>query len=210
MSMRIKFDAFDGRALFDGYGEISVKGPFDDGSMMRERLALCFFGVVMPAPKAAHARLVVNGELRGLYTLREVWDETSVAAAFLAAARSALPGAAARPRTIPTCMWAPIPPLYVPTAVGAAHQDAGAGGRRRPGAPAGAHRSGGVRDRRRRRRRDRLPRRRDHHHDHRRAGGQQRDRRPLPVLRSADGQVLRSARGIRTTPSARRARRPRS
>ena len=82
MSMRIKFDAFDGQGLFGGYGTISVKGPYDDASLMRERLSLFVFGSLMPAPKAAHVRVVVNGDLRGVFTLREIWDETSVAEHF--------------------------------------------------------------------------------------------------------------------------------
>jgi spore coat protein CotH len=80
MSMRIKFDAFEGQGPFGGYGGVSVKGGFDDASMMRERLALFVFAKLMPATKAAHARVTVNGELRGVYTMRETWDETSVAA----------------------------------------------------------------------------------------------------------------------------------
>jgi spore coat protein H len=82
MSIRIKFDAFEGQGMFDGYRDVNVKGTIDDTSMLRERLSLYFFGLLMPAPKAAHARLVVNGELHGLYTLREDWDETSVATHF--------------------------------------------------------------------------------------------------------------------------------
>jgi spore coat protein CotH len=84
MSMRIRFDAFDGRGTFGGYRDISVKGQFDDGSMMRERVALGVFRALMPTPKAAHARVVVNDDLRGVYTLREIWDETSVAQHFSA------------------------------------------------------------------------------------------------------------------------------
>jgi spore coat protein CotH len=82
MSMRIRFDAFDGRGTFGGYRAINVKGEYDDGSMMRERLALFVFGKMMPTPKSAHARLVVNGDLRGVFTLRQIWDETSVAEHF--------------------------------------------------------------------------------------------------------------------------------
>ena len=36
----------------------------------------------MPTPKAAHARVTVNGSLRGLFTLREDWDEISIAEHF--------------------------------------------------------------------------------------------------------------------------------
>ena len=82
ISIRIKFGAFDGGKLFGGYRELNVKGEFDDSSMLRERLALYVYSQFMPTPQAAHARLIVNGQLRGLFTLREDWDETSVAAHF--------------------------------------------------------------------------------------------------------------------------------
>ena len=78
MSIRIKFDAFDGHGKFGGYGDVNVKGEYDDGSMMRERLALWVFGQLEPAPQAAHTTLTVNGASRGLFTLREDWDETSI------------------------------------------------------------------------------------------------------------------------------------
>jgi len=81
-SIRIKFDAFDGRGKFGGYSDVNVKGEYDDDSMMRERLAMFLFAQLMPAPKLAHARMVVNGNLRGLFTLREDWDTTSLGAHF--------------------------------------------------------------------------------------------------------------------------------
>ena len=82
MSIRIKFDAFSGRGKFAGYKTVNVKGEYDDGSMMRERLALSVFAALMPAPQAAHTTLTVNGESRGVFTLREDWDETSIKAHF--------------------------------------------------------------------------------------------------------------------------------
>jgi spore coat protein CotH len=82
MSIRIKFDAFAGQEKFGGYQDVNVKGEYDDPSLMRERLALFVFGAVMPAPKAAHTTLTVNGDSRGLYTLREDWDTTSLAEHF--------------------------------------------------------------------------------------------------------------------------------
>jgi spore coat protein CotH len=83
-SMRIKFDAFapPGMGKFAGLKEINVKGAYDDNSMMRERLSLFVFAAMMPAPKAVHGRLVVNGDLRGLYTIREVWDTAAIKARF--------------------------------------------------------------------------------------------------------------------------------
>jgi len=84
MSIRIKFDAFSGQGKFGGYQDVNVKGEYDDGSMMRERLALFVFAAVMPSPQAAHTTLTVNGNSRGVFTLREDWDSTSLAAHFSA------------------------------------------------------------------------------------------------------------------------------
>ena len=84
MSIRIKFDAFSGQGKFGGYQDVNVKGEYDDGSMMRERMALFVFAAVMPAPQAAHTTLTVNGNSRGVFTLREDWDSTSLAAHFSA------------------------------------------------------------------------------------------------------------------------------
>jgi spore coat protein CotH len=76
-SFRVKFDAF-GHGKFAGLKEINIKGEYDDHSMMRERLAYFVFRAMLPTPQAAHVRLVVNGQLRGLYTIREVWDADSI------------------------------------------------------------------------------------------------------------------------------------
>jgi spore coat protein CotH len=76
-SIRVKFDAF-GHGKFAGLKEINIKGEYDDHSMMRERLAYFVFRAMLPTPQAAHVRLVVNGQLRGLYTIREVWDADSI------------------------------------------------------------------------------------------------------------------------------------
>jgi spore coat protein CotH len=78
MALRVKFDAFPGMGRFAGLAEINVKGEYDDTSMLRERLAEFFFGAMMPAPLVAQGRLVVNGQVRGLYTIRQVWDSESV------------------------------------------------------------------------------------------------------------------------------------
>jgi len=80
-SFRVKFDAF-GHGKFAGLGEINIKGEYDDHSMLRERLAYFVFRHMLPTPQAAHVRLVVNGQLRGLYTIREVWDADSIGAHF--------------------------------------------------------------------------------------------------------------------------------
>jgi spore coat protein CotH len=78
MAIRVKFDAFNGRGKFGGIKEINVKGEYDDTSMMRERLAEWVFRNVMPAPAVVHGRMTVNGDLRGLFSIRESWDEDSI------------------------------------------------------------------------------------------------------------------------------------
>jgi spore coat protein CotH len=80
-SIRVKFDDF-GHGKFGGLKEINIKGEYDDHSMLRERLAYFVFRKMLPTPQAAHVRLVVNGQVRGLYTIREVWDADSVGAHF--------------------------------------------------------------------------------------------------------------------------------
>ena len=84
MSIRIKFDAFGMNGDFGGYSDVNVKGEYDDYSMMRERLSYSVFAALMPAPKAAHTTLEVNDDPRGVFTLREDWDSTSLAAHFSA------------------------------------------------------------------------------------------------------------------------------
>src|SRR5204862_6225080 len=84
-SFRVKFDAF-GHGKFAGLGEINIKGEYDDHSMLRERLAYFVFRHMLPTPQAAHVRLTVNGALRGLYTIREVWDDDSIKEHFTAPA----------------------------------------------------------------------------------------------------------------------------
>jgi spore coat protein CotH len=82
MAIRIKFDAFSGRGKFGGIKEINVKGEYDDTSMMRERLAQYVFRQVMPTPEVVHGRMVVNGDLRGLFSVRESWDDDAIKTRF--------------------------------------------------------------------------------------------------------------------------------
>jgi hypothetical protein len=82
MSVRLKFDAFTGTGKFGGLEELKLDGMWDDGSLMRERLSYFVFRQFMPAPNEVHGRLTVNGELRGLYGVEEVWDDESVKVRF--------------------------------------------------------------------------------------------------------------------------------
>lgn len=78
MAMRIKFDAFAGRGKFGGKKAIKIDGMPADQSMMRERLAFFVFRSMVRTPREAAGRLTVNGDLRGHYTVIEVWDSESV------------------------------------------------------------------------------------------------------------------------------------
>jgi hypothetical protein len=84
MAVRVKFDAFPTTGPFGGVEEINIKGEFDDGSMMRERLALFVYRALGPTSAVAHGRMVVNGDLRGLFTIRQIWDAQSIQEHFTA------------------------------------------------------------------------------------------------------------------------------
>ncbi len=78
MSVRIRFDAFANQGKFGGVDVMKLKGQFGDDSLIRDRISFFVFRKVMPAPKEAHGRLVVNGDLRGLYAVVEVWESDAL------------------------------------------------------------------------------------------------------------------------------------
>ena len=77
MSIRIGFDAFQ-KGKFGGVNELKLKGQWDDSSMMRDGLAKFVYRSTVPTGKEGYARLVVNGELRGLYAVLEMWNAESI------------------------------------------------------------------------------------------------------------------------------------
>ena len=77
MSIRLKFNAFAG-GKFGGLSELKLKGQWDDGSMMRDGVAKFVYRSVIPTPLEGYARVAVNGELRGLYAVVQVWNEESI------------------------------------------------------------------------------------------------------------------------------------
>ena len=77
-AMRVKFDAFPGMGHFASKKVIKLDGLPADLSMMRERLAFSVFRTQVPTPREAAGRLTVNGDLRGHYTVIEVWDSESI------------------------------------------------------------------------------------------------------------------------------------
>jgi hypothetical protein len=80
MSIRIKFDAFAGRGKFGGLGELKLKGQWDDPSLMRDGIAKFVYRAAVPTGEEAYARLVVNGDLRGLYAVIEGWNKEALIA----------------------------------------------------------------------------------------------------------------------------------
>jgi spore coat protein CotH len=73
--MKLKFDEYEPEQRFFGLKRLNFNSMLYDDALMRERIAYRVFremGVV--APRAAHARLLVNGEDQGLFTLVEDVD----------------------------------------------------------------------------------------------------------------------------------------
>jgi hypothetical protein len=78
MSMRVRFDAFEGRGKFGGVDVLKLKGFYGESSMLRDRISYFMFRKVMPTPSAAHSRVMVNGELRGVFGVIEVWESDAL------------------------------------------------------------------------------------------------------------------------------------
>jgi hypothetical protein len=83
MSVRVKFDAFS-HGKFGGLSELKLKGQWDDASMMRDGVSKFVYRAVIPTGQEAYGRVVVNGDLRGLYAVVETWNEESIQARFAA------------------------------------------------------------------------------------------------------------------------------
>ncbi len=75
LSLKLKFDEYvDGQRFF-GLRRLNFHAMMYDDSHLRDRIAYGLFREVgVPAPRAVHARLVVNGELLGLFALIEEID----------------------------------------------------------------------------------------------------------------------------------------
>ena len=77
MSVRVGFDSFGG-AKFAGLTELKLKGQWDDNSMMRDGLAKFVYRSIIPTGDETYARVVVNGDLRGLYAVQQMWNPESL------------------------------------------------------------------------------------------------------------------------------------
>ena len=70
----VEFDRFtDNRFL--GLSRLVLRNNIQDSSMLHERVAMAFMNLMgVPAPRETHARLYVNGEYAGLYSVVEAID----------------------------------------------------------------------------------------------------------------------------------------
>lgn len=74
-SLKLGFDEVDKAARFHGLRKLNFHSMQADGSMLRERLGYSLFRAMgVAAPRAAHARVLINGELEGLFALVEQVD----------------------------------------------------------------------------------------------------------------------------------------
>ncbi len=71
-SLRLEFDEFLPDREFHGLSTLKLDAVTHDRSMMRARLEYPVFEAAgVPAPRYVHARLIVNGEYKGLYGIEE-------------------------------------------------------------------------------------------------------------------------------------------
>jgi spore coat protein CotH len=71
-SLRLEFDEFLPDREFHQYSTLKLDAMTHDPSMMRARLQYPYYEAAgVPAPKYVHCRVVVNGQLKGLYGVEE-------------------------------------------------------------------------------------------------------------------------------------------
>lgn len=75
VSMKVKFDEYDPDQRWQGLKRLNFNSGLSDPTYLHERLAYRLFREMgVAAPRVAHARLVINGEDRGIYSLVEAID----------------------------------------------------------------------------------------------------------------------------------------
>jgi spore coat protein CotH len=81
--LRVDFNRFDEGQQFLGLKSVVLRNHVQDASQIHERLAMGLFARMgLPAPRQAHARLYVNGEYAGLYSVVESVDKMFLADRF--------------------------------------------------------------------------------------------------------------------------------
>ena len=74
--LRVDIDRFDDAQEFLGLKSFVLKPNVQDASQMHERLTMLFYDFFgLPAPREAHAKLYVNSQYAGLYTVVESIDK---------------------------------------------------------------------------------------------------------------------------------------
>lgn len=75
LSLKIKFDRYDPALRFHGLKTLNLNSLIRDPSLLREPLAYWVYREMgVPAPRARHVRVTVNGEYRGLFLMVEQVD----------------------------------------------------------------------------------------------------------------------------------------
>ena len=75
LSMKLKFDQLDAEQRLRGLKRLNLHSMLNDPSEMHDRLGYRMFREMgIAAPRATHARLVVNGQYRGVFSLVEEVD----------------------------------------------------------------------------------------------------------------------------------------
>ena len=74
--LRVDFNLFDEGQQFLGLKSVVLRNNVQDASQLHERVGMALFTRLgLPAPREAHARLYVNGEYAGLYSIVEAVDK---------------------------------------------------------------------------------------------------------------------------------------
>ena len=74
--LRVDFDRYSASQQFLGFKSLVLDNNVQDPAMLRERVAMKFLREMgLPAPRVVHARLTVNNQFLGLYTLVEPIDK---------------------------------------------------------------------------------------------------------------------------------------
>jgi len=74
-SFGVQFDRYESRNTFLGLRRLVLRADTQDASLMHERLAMALFRKMgIPAPRESHARVYINDEYSGLYTVVEDVD----------------------------------------------------------------------------------------------------------------------------------------
>jgi spore coat protein H len=83
-SLKMGFDEVDGDARFFGLKKLNLHAEIPDDSLLRERLGYTLFRAHgLAAPRAMHARVLINGQLEGLFTVVEQVDGRFTRARFI-------------------------------------------------------------------------------------------------------------------------------